>query len=301
MATRFCVCIGSNYYKEVAARTFGILHPGEMGVAVAATLKNSGHNVCWASEGRSAETRSRAVAAGLNDTGTVAAICRRCEAIVSVCPPEFAEGMAREIADHGFQGLYVDANAISPEKASRIGRMLEAGGVRFVDGCIIGLPASTRGETWIYLSGQHAQEAAGCFSGGPLEVEVLEGEIGKASALKMVFAAQTKGLAALRAAVLGAAEELGVLRDLERQWSRSGPPFSQVAGSVQHVAPKAWRFVAEMQEIAATFEAAGMPGGFHRTAGEIFARLADFKGASKVELEDALRKLAARSLTEAGS
>jgi 3-hydroxyisobutyrate dehydrogenase-like beta-hydroxyacid dehydrogenase len=272
-----------------------------MGVAVAATLRNGGHDVCWASEGRSSETCHRAAGAGLRDAGTVAAIRRHCDAIVSVCPPEFAEAMAREIAGHGFQGLYIEANAISPEKASRIGRMMEAGGVRFADACIIGLPVSTRGETWIYLSGRHAHEAAACFCGGPLEVEVLEGEIGKASALKMVFAAHTKGQAALRAAVLAAADELGVLRDLERQWSRSGPPFAQVAGSIQHVAPKAWRFVAEMQEIAATFEAAGMPGGFHRAAGEIFARLADFKGAGKVELQDALRKLAPRSLTEAGS
>jgi 3-hydroxyisobutyrate dehydrogenase-like beta-hydroxyacid dehydrogenase len=272
-----------------------------MGVAVAATVKNSGHDVCWASEGRTSETCRRAAGAGLTDAGTVAAICRRCDTIVSVCPPEFAEAMAREVACHGFQGLYIEANAIAPEKALRIGRMMEAGGVRFVDGSIIGLPARTRGETWIYLSGRHAPEAAAYFSGGPLEVEVLEGEIGKASALKMVFAAHTKGLAALRAAVLAAADELGVLRDLEHQWSRSGPPFAQVAGSIQHVAPKAWRFVAEMQEIAETFEAAGMPGGFHRAAGEIFARLTDFKGAGKVELEDALRKLAARSLTEAGS
>ena len=204
MATRFWVCIGSNYYKKVAARTIGILHPGEMGVAVAATLRNSGHDACWASEGRSSETCRRAASAGLTDAGTVAAICRHCEAIVSVCPPEFAEAMAREISGHGFQGLYIDANAISPEKASRIARMMEAGGVRFVDGSIIGLPARRRGETWIYLSGRHAPEAAAWFSGGPLEVEVLEGEMGKASALKMVFAAHTKGLAALRAAVLAA-------------------------------------------------------------------------------------------------
>jgi 3-hydroxyisobutyrate dehydrogenase-like beta-hydroxyacid dehydrogenase len=272
-----------------------------MGIAVAATLKNSGHRVCWASEGRSAETHRRAVQAALEDAGTIAAVCMRCDAIVSVCPPEFAEAMARQIAAEGFRGLYIDANAVSPEKVSRIGRVVEAGGARFVDGCIIGLPTSTRGETWIYLSGPHANEAADCFSGGPLEVEALDGEIGKASALKMVFAAQTKGLAALRAAVLAAADELGVLRDLERQWSRSGPPFAQVAASIQHVAPKAWRFVAEMQEIAATFEAAGMPGEFHRAAGEIFARLAGFKGASKVELEDALQKLTTRSLTTAGS
>jgi 3-hydroxyisobutyrate dehydrogenase-like beta-hydroxyacid dehydrogenase len=282
-------------------RTIGILHPGEMGVAVAATLKNSGHAVVWASVGRSAETHRRAAAAGLTDAGTLEAVCARCDVVVSVCPPEFAEMMAREIAGHDFQGLYIDANAISPEKVSRIGRMMEAVGVRFVDGSIIGLPATTRAETWIYLSGPHAREAANCFTGGPLEVEVLDGEIGKASALKMVFAAQTKGLAALRAAVLGVAGELGVLPDLERQWSRSGPPFAQVVGSLQHVAPKAWRFVAEMQEIAATFEAAGVPDGFHRAAGDIFARLADFKGASKVEFEDALQKLTARSLTEAGS
>jgi 3-hydroxyisobutyrate dehydrogenase-like beta-hydroxyacid dehydrogenase len=282
-------------------RIIGILHPGEMGAAVATTLKNSGHDVWWASEGRSPETSRRAQGAGLNDAVSIAEICRCCDAIVSVCPPEFAEAMACEIAGHDFRGLYIDANAVAPEKVSRIGRMMETGGVRFVDGCIIGLPASTRGETWIYLSGRHAHEAADCFTGGPLEAEVLDGEIGKASALKMVFAAQTKGLAALRASVLAAAEELGVLRDLERQWSRSGPPFAQVVGSLQHVAPKAWRFVAEMEEIAATFEAAGMPVGFHRAAGEIFARLAGFKGASKVELEHALQKLAARSLTEAGS
>ena len=272
-------------------RTIGILHPGEMGVAVAVTLTNSGHDACWASEGRSTETRRRAAAAGLKDLETLTALCRQCDAIVSVCPPEFAEAMAHEVSEQGFRGLYIDANAVSPARVSRIGRTIESAGARFVDGSIIGLPARARGETWIYLSGPHAEKAAAYFSGGPLEVEVLEGEIGKASALKMVFAAQTKGLAALRAAVLAAADELGVLRDLERQWSRSGPPFAQVAGSIQHVAPKAWRFVAEMEEIAATFEAAGVPGGFHRAAGEIFARLAAFKGAPQVQLKDALQRL----------
>ncbi len=272
--------------------SIGILHPGEMGVAVAATLKNSGQDVWWASEGRSAETQRRAIEASINDACTMAELCRRCDAMVSVCPPEFAESMAREIVGIGFRGLYVDANAISPERVRRIGEMMEAGGARFADGCIIGLPARNRGETWIYVSGEYAAEAASYFSAGPLEVEVLEGEIGKASALKMVFAAHTKGMAALRAAVLGAANELGVLPELERQWSRSGPPMAQAVASMQHVAPKAWRFVAEMREIADTFAAAGMPAGFHQAAGEIFARLAPFKGASGIELEEALRKLA---------
>ena len=122
-------------------------------------------------------------------------------------------------------------------------------------------------------------------------MEVLEGEIGKASALKMCFAAHTKGLAALRAAVLGTAKELGVLSDLQRQWERTGTTFADAVKSLQHTAPKAWRFVAEMKEIAATFESAGMPGGFHLAAAEIFARLAPLKGAGKPELREALEKL----------
>jgi 3-hydroxyisobutyrate dehydrogenase-like beta-hydroxyacid dehydrogenase len=199
--------------------------------------------------------------------------------------------MADEVLRLGFRGLYIDANAIAPERVRRLAQSFEAAGVTFVDGSIIGLPATSRGQTWIYLSGAHAEDAAECFAGGPLEVEVLPGEPGRASALKMCYAAHAKGMAALRAAVLGAAQELGVLGDLERQWSRSGPPFAQAVASIQHTAPKAWRFVAEMEEIAATFESVGIPGDFHRAAREIYARLAPFKGVNKPELRDALAKL----------
>jgi 3-hydroxyisobutyrate dehydrogenase-like beta-hydroxyacid dehydrogenase len=269
-------------------RDIGVLYPGEMGVAVARTLSASGCQVWWASESRSPETCRRAAGAALCDAVSIRGVSERCDAIVSICPPEFAEVLAREVASRGFRGLYIDANAISPERARRIGAILEAAGARFVDGGIIGLPPRSRNQTWIYLSGPHAAQAAALFSSGPLEAEVLDGDIGKASALKMVFAAHTKGLAALRAAVLGAARELGVLSDLERQWSRSGPPFARAIESIQHVAPKSWRFVAEMNEIAATFEVAGMPAGFHHAAADVFARLAPLKGAADIELETAL-------------
>jgi 3-hydroxyisobutyrate dehydrogenase-like beta-hydroxyacid dehydrogenase len=277
----------------------GILHPGHMGVAVAASARNSGHDVFWASEGRSLETGRRAAGAGLADAGSVRRMCEVCEVIASVCPPEFAEKMAGEIAQYGFRGIYIDANAISPQRAQRIGEVLEAGGARFVDGCIIGLPATAPGQTWICLSGKHAESAVSCFAGGPLEVECLGGEIGKASALKMCYSAQAKGVAALSAAVLGAADGLGVLSDLERQWSRSGPPFAQAVASIQHTAPKAWRFVAEMQEIVDTFESVGMPGDFHRAAGEIYARLAPLKGTQGPDFRDALEKLTGRATVKA--
>jgi 3-hydroxyisobutyrate dehydrogenase-like beta-hydroxyacid dehydrogenase len=215
--------------------------------------------------------------------------------IVSICPPEFAESMARDVAAQRFKGMYVDANAISPARACRIAALMACHEIVYVDGCVIGLPAAERGETWIYLSGPEAREAASCFSGGPLEVEVLGPEISRASALKMCFAAHTKGIAALRAAVLGTARQLGVLDDLDRQWSRSGPPFAKAVESIQHTAPKAWRFVAEMKEIAATFESAGLPPGFHLAAAAIFDRLASFKG-SKPDLEEALQRLVSGGL-----
>ena len=277
----------------------GVLHPGEMGAVVAATIGNSGHEVFWASEGRGPETRKRAEAAGLTDAATVARLCETCSGLVSVCPPENAEPMASEVAGHGFRGLYVDANAVSPERARRIGRLLAKTGAATVDGSIIGMPARTRGQTWIYLSGKKAEEAASWFRGGPLEVEVLGEEIGQASALKMCFAAHSKATAALLAAVAGTAEMLGVRVALERQWARSGPNPVRAAESIQRAAPKAWRFVGEMREIADTFESAGIPRGFPESAGAIFARMAGFKGGGAPDLASVLRVLTAGGKSEA--
>src|SRR5215472_4230682 len=98
----------------VTNQKVGVLHPGQMGVVVAETLRNSGNEVYWASTGRSEETRRRASAADLKDCASVAEVCQACAVLVSVCPPAFAEGVAREVAGYAFRGLYVDANAVSP-------------------------------------------------------------------------------------------------------------------------------------------------------------------------------------------
>ena len=275
----------------MAKEKVGILHPGQMGVVVAETVRNSGHEVLWASAGRSAETRRRAEAAGLTDAGSVSSLCESCSTIVSVCPPEFAENLAREVAGYSFRGLYIDANAISPERARRIGARITQAGGSFLDGSIIGMPARTRGQSWLYVSGENAAAAASCFCGGPLEFEVLGDYVGQASALKMCFAAHSKGTAALQAAVLAAAEGLGVQEALARQWARSGPNFERVVASVRTAAPKAWRFTAEMREIADTFERAGVPKGFPAAAEEIYEQLSDFKRTADPELSAILKKL----------
>ena len=244
-------------------------------MVVAVSAKNSGNEVFWVSESRSAATRDRASQAGLHDAGTLAKLCELCPVIVSVCPPEFAEEIAEQVALQSYQGIYVDANAISPDRTRRIAQRLEAQSTRFVDGGIIGPPAVTRNRTWLYLSGEGAAEIASCFSAGPIETEVLEGEIGRASALKMCFAAYSKGSIALASAVLTAAENLEVLEDLKRQWSRSGPSLPDLEREILRAAPKAWRFVAEMLEIANTFESAGLPPEFHQAAAEIFRSVAE--------------------------
>jgi 3-hydroxyisobutyrate dehydrogenase-like beta-hydroxyacid dehydrogenase len=258
----------------MAGQCIGIVHPGQMGMVVAVSAKNSGNEVFWVSENRSADTRERASQAGLADAGTLGELCEVCPVIVSVCPPEFAEEIGEQVARHSYRGTYVDANAISPDRTRRIAQKLAAQGARFVDGGIIGPPAVTRNRTWLYLSGDGAAEVASCFSAGPIETEVLEGGIGRASALKMCFAAYSKGSIALASAVLAAAENLEVLEDLKRQWARSGPSLPELEREIARAAPKAWRFVAEVIEIANTFEGAGLPPGFHQAAAEIFRSVA---------------------------
>ena len=246
----------------------------------------------WASDGRSDESRLRANEQGLVDAGTLEGLCEVCDVLVSVCPPHAAEELASAVIKAGFQGTFLDANAIAPQKSVQIGKKMAAAGIEFVDGGIIGGPAWQANRTWLYLSGKKASEIEAIFEAGPLETEVIGAEIGKASALKMCFAANTKGTTALLTAVVGAAEALGVRDDLERQWSRYNPDFvGETHQRVRQVTQKAWRFAGEMEEIAATFEGAGMPGGFHGAAHEIYERLAFLKG--REELPDLMEVLAA--------
>jgi 3-hydroxyisobutyrate dehydrogenase-like beta-hydroxyacid dehydrogenase len=278
----------------MSQRKIGILHPGDMGVSIAASAKASGNTVYWASEGRSEPTRERAEKAGLVDVGTLSAICKTCSVILSVCPPHAAEDVAIDVLGYGFKGLYLDANAISPERTCRIGQRVSDAGAMFVDGGIIGGPAWEPG-TWLYLSGPGATAAkiAGCFTAGPLETAVIGETIGKASALKMCYAAYTKGTSALLSAILATAETLGVREELETQWSRGGSDFAErTQQRVRRVSAKAWRFVGEMDEIAVTFRSAGLPGGFHEAAAEIYRSMEGLeKSATVPPLEQVLGAL----------
>lgn len=256
--------------------TFVLLHPGAMGATVGRTLAASGHSVRWVAAGRSAATAERAAAAGFVTCQELAGALEGADAVISVCPPDQAESAAAAVAGSGFPGLYLDANAVSPDTARRLERLL---GGRLVDGGIIGPPAERPGTTRLYLSGGQAAAAAAWFGAGPLEaVALADRPTGAASALKICYAAYTKGSAALLLAVRALARAEGVDAGLLEEWALSQPGLGErSAAAARGTAPKAWRFVGEMAEIAATFEAAGLPRGFHEAAGETYARLGGLK------------------------
>jgi hypothetical protein len=248
----------------------GLLHPGAMGAVFGGELVRAGHRVCWASAGRSVDTIARARAAGLVDAGDVAGVLAQSDIIMSICPPHAALEVAHACAGH--RSVFVDANAVSPATAQRVAA---AAGGATVDGGIVGPPPAHPGTTRLYLSGgDEAAAVAALFAATNVEAVVLGGDDGvAASKLKMAYGAWTKGSAALLLAVERAAQQLGVDAALHAEWARSLPEVEQrLAGAQAAAASKGWRWIAEMEEIAATFAAAGVPDGFHRAAAEVYRR-----------------------------
>ncbi len=260
--------------------TVGLLHPGEMGSAVAAAAGTTGAHVIWASEGRSPATRNRAALCELDDVGSIDRLIAESDFIISVCPPDAAVEVARSVATRRFPGVYVDANATSPATTRTIAALIEGAEGTFVDGGIIGPRPTKRGTTRLYLSGLDAARVAALFHASPLEAIVLRAEIGTASALKMAYAAWTKGSAALLIAVRALAIAEGIDADLIAEWQKSMPDLaSRSETTVSNNVRKAWRFVGEMEEIADTFRSAGLPDGFPLAAREIYQRLVPYKDA----------------------
>jgi hypothetical protein len=184
------------------------------------------------------------------------ALLDEAEVVLSICPPHAALDVAHAL--RGFDGLYVDANAISPMRAQEVAALQP----RFVDGGIVGGPPDEPGTT-LYLSGPDAAAAAALFDGTLLATRI----VADASAVKMTYAAWTKGTAALLLAIRDVAARFGV----EDEWRLATPELrDRLAGAERSAAAKGWRWIGEMEEIADTFAAAGQPDGFHRAAAEVY-------------------------------
>jgi 3-hydroxyisobutyrate dehydrogenase-like beta-hydroxyacid dehydrogenase len=252
----------------------GLLFPGEMGALVGAAVRG---DVLWASDGRSEATRRRAEAAGFRDVGSVVALVAESDVVLSICPPAIAEEVAAEVVAAGFEGIYVEGNAISPARVERIAATL-----RCVDGSILGRNGT------LYLSGDAGDVAliARLFDDGDMPVVALESGVGAASALKMAYGGWAKISTALAAQAYAIARAYG----LEDPLAREGVESDQIL----QAGPKAWRWAPEMEEIAATCEALGLPDGIPRSAADLYSRWGAHRN-RPAELEQLLDDLAAES------
>lgn len=247
----------------------GIAHPGAMGASLGAALKAAAGQVIWAEQGRSHATAKRAELADLVAVPDLASLARRCDLVISICPPHAALDVAREVAAAGGRCHYLDANAVSPDTVRRIGALF--GTDRVVDGSIIGPPGWQRGDTVLWLSGRAAAAMAALFDGSPFDARVLGTELGTASALKACYALQSKAMPAIWLEIAEAARAFGVQDALRDELARDGIDLdATVATITRRAATKAWRWAGEMEQAGDTVAALGLPDGFSRAAAQLY-------------------------------
>ncbi len=253
-----------------------VIAPGSMGAAVGQRLTEHGAEIRTLLAGRSAATVARAAAAGL--IGTTPAGLAEAGFILSIVPPgealALAETLAPVLRAAEPKPLYVDCNAVSPETVERIAAVIAPTGCRFVDAGIIGgPPVPGKPGPVFYASGPDAESFAALTQYG-LEITRLDGPIGAASGLKMSYAGITKGLAALGTAMILAATKAGAAEALEAELADSQPALLQILRrAVPGLFPKAYRWVAEMEEIAA-FSGDPATESIYRGIADLYRRIA---------------------------
>jgi 3-hydroxyisobutyrate dehydrogenase-like beta-hydroxyacid dehydrogenase len=243
--------------------TVAVVAPGDMGHAVADVLRQGGLRVVTCLAGRGPDSVARAARAGMVSLPDMDQVVREADIFLSILPPSgavaLAEAAAASLRKVGGEMLFVDCNAVSPETVCRIGAVMTAAGARFVDGGIIGSPPKP-GETRtrLYVSGADAPDVVLLQNHG-LEVHLVGPEVGQASALKMCYSAMTKGFTALATETLTAARALGVQDAFDAELKRSRQEMlAWISNSIPRMPPKAYRWIGEMEEIAATFNALGL-------------------------------------------
>ena len=255
-----------------------ILSPGEMGHSVGRCLLAGGFDVATCLTGRSERTRTLTAAAGIRDEPDLDELVRNTDLILAILVPDKARALAGQVAEvmkrTGSSPAYADCNAISPDSAREIDRVVTAAGGRFIDAGIIGGPPGADEKTRFYASGPH-EAILTQLDGHGILVRPMGGEVGRASGIKMCYASVTKGTSALHAAALTAAEVMGLGEELLAEFAESQGQRLKAMSGVNSLSAKAFRWIGEMREIAATYERAGVSPGFHEGAEHIFRLIAE--------------------------
>jgi 3-hydroxyisobutyrate dehydrogenase-like beta-hydroxyacid dehydrogenase len=269
----------------MTVQTVAILSPGDMGHVVGQVLNEHGLRVITCLRGRSERTRALAARAHIEDVPDYQTLTEEADMLLSIMVPAqalyAARAVARALAETGADLLYVDCNAIAPQTAREIEDVITQARARFVDGSIIGGPPRKPGTTRFYASGAHASQFAALGEYG-LDVIVLEGPAGQASALKMCYGALTKGLSAISIELLTAAKALGISEPLRQEFQQSQAPlYARMERGLPHVPERSARWVGEMEQIAQTFEHLGLTPRTYLGAADIYRLVAGTKLAER--------------------
>ncbi len=262
--------------------TIGLISPGQMGSAIGAVLNHHGATVITNLSGRSDRSADRASNGGITDVGSDEALVEQADVLLCVVAPalarDVAERMATAVRQTGTSLLYVDCNAIAPHTVRPIETTMTDVGARFADVGIVGGPPMIDGAgPRLYASGPGAAELESLRDLG-LDIRVIGEESGKASGLKMCYGALTKGLNALATEILVASEALGLGDVLDAEFSSSQRELlAWMQRQIPTMPAKSDRWVGEMEEVASTFEALGLPPQLHQGAAVLFQWIADVK------------------------
>ncbi|MCS5641670.1 MAG: DUF1932 domain-containing protein [Dehalococcoidia bacterium] len=262
----------------MVVKTVGVMSPGDMGSGVGGILVRSGLRVITSLKGRSEASSTRAAEQGIVDVGSLDDVVASSDLMLSILVPSealaFAASAAESIVRTNSHVAFADCNAVSPATGVKIGKIITAAGGMFIDAGIIGGSPRTGAIPRFYASGEHAGILAE-LDGKGISVPVMRGAIGRASGLKMLYAALTKGTAALHASTLMAAKSLGLFDDLIHELEQSQSGTLTAMGRVNSISAQAFRWIGEMEEIASTFEDAGVTPNIHAGAAETFQKISD--------------------------
>ena len=261
----------------MSVHTVAILSPGDMGSGVGFALGQNDIDVITCLRGRSNRTRQLAADARFRDIPTMGLLVEQADLILSILVPDQAVTVAQQVAaamrSSDKHAVYADCNAVSPQTTRKIESIITEAGGQYVDGGIIG-GSPTRGTPpRFYVSGEHTDVVAE-LDGKGITVRPIGEEVGRASGIKMCYAALTKGTSTLQAALLSAAESMNLTDELIAEFEFSQPAaLTQMSDGISRLPPNAHRWIGEMLEIASTFEHLGVTPSFHQGAAEMYRLL----------------------------
>ena len=269
----------------MSVHTVAILSPGDMGSGVGFALGQNDIDVITCLRGRSNRTRQLAAEAHFRDIPTLGLLVEQADLILSILVPDQAVTVAQQVAaamrSSGKHAVYAECNAVSPQTTRKIESIITEAGGQYVDGGIIG-GSPTRGTPpRFYVSGEYTDVVAG-LDGKGITVKPIGKEVGRASGIKMCYAALTKGTSTLQSALLSAAESMNLTDELIAEFEFSQPDaLRQMNNGISRLPPNAHRWIGEMLEIASTFEHLGVTPSFHQGAAEMYRLLSQTPYASE--------------------